>query len=356
VPQGSQIFLRDSASALRNRGHDVRVVVYGHGIGEDPSDMPIHRAPRLPGVRRTAAGPSIAKPLLDLLLVNTLRRVVRAQRVDVVAVHNYEALIVALAARVRSIVYFAHNAMADELPYHLSNPEWSATFGRWMDETFPRRADAVIAPHERLRDYLIECGCTTERVHVVPPLIRLPDFDPPEPARTDCPVLYTGNLDEYQNLDLLYRAMDGVLAEEPGTQLVIATPEPRPVDRDFVRFVTTPDWDAVARELRRDVVFVCPRASWSGYPVKLLNAMAAGLPIVCAESAAYPVTHQFDGLVVPDNDVPAMTASILRLMRDPELRATLGRRAQETWREKLDADVLAPRVEAVFRACYDQTP
>lgn len=354
VPQGSQVFMRDSALALRDRGHDVRLVVYGYGIGEDDSGLPVHRAPRFLGARKTTAGPSSAKPFLDALLVRTLRRTVKHHKVGVVAAHNYEALMVALAARTRPVVYFAHNAMADELPYHMTNADWSATFGRWLDETFPRRADAVIAPHERLREYLIECGCGAERVHVVPPIVRYPEVPPVDARRTDCPVLYTGNLDEYQNLDLLYRAMERVVAEEPGTQLVIATADPRPIEGDYVRRVLTPDRAALERELGHDVIFACPRASWSGYPVKLLNAMAAGLPIVCAESAAAPITHQYDGLIVPDNDAEAFSASILRLMRDPELRATLGARAQKTHREKLLPSVLAERIEEILRACYDR--
>ncbi len=157
VPQGSQIYLRDSALSLQERGHEVHLVVYGHGVGEDDSGLIVHRAPRVPGVRRTAAGPSAAKPLLDALLVQTLRRVVKKHDIQVVAAHNYEALMVALAARMRPIVYHAHNAMADELPYHMSSPEWSATLGKWLDEKFPRLADRIVAPHERLKEYLMEC-------------------------------------------------------------------------------------------------------------------------------------------------------------------------------------------------------
>jgi hypothetical protein len=52
--------------------------------------------------------------------------------------------------------------------------------------------------------------------------------------------------------------------------------------------------------LAPDAVVACPRVSWSGYPIKLLNAMAAGKAIVACASAAYPLTHERDGLVVPD--------------------------------------------------------
>ncbi|MCH7910597.1 MAG: glycosyltransferase, partial [Candidatus Hydrogenedentes bacterium] len=86
----------------------------------------------------------------------------------------------------------------------------------------------------------------------------------------------------------------------------------------------------IRRELARDVIFACPRTSWSGYPIKLPNAMASGLAIVCCESSAHPITHQYNGLIVPDNDVEAFAASILRLMKDPDLRRNLGAKARKT--------------------------
>ncbi|HIJ74210.1 MAG TPA: glycosyltransferase, partial [Candidatus Hydrogenedentes bacterium] len=235
VPQGSQVLLGNTANALRARGHDVHLVVYGHGMmdtrkpGSPPDalgDIPIHRCTRIPGARKTAAGPSFAKPFLDLGMVIALRRVVRDAKIDIVHAHNYEGLLVALAARKRPIVYHAHNAMTDELPYYFrskktgtipmerSEPGLSALspalprrFGAWLDRTFPRRADHVIAPHERLAKYLTQCGCASGRVSVIPPAVNADRFEESCVADALAPVLYAGNLDAYQNIDLLMRAM-----------------------------------------------------------------------------------------------------------------------------------------------------
>ena len=35
VPQGSQVFLRETALTLLNLGHEVHLVVYGYGVGEE---------------------------------------------------------------------------------------------------------------------------------------------------------------------------------------------------------------------------------------------------------------------------------------------------------------------------------
>ena len=354
VPQGSQVHLRNTALAIQEAGHEAHLVVYGmQGLGEDLSGLPVHRSAKLPGARKTGAGPSFFKPLLDAALVRTLRRVVRREEIVVVDAHNYEGLIVALAARKRPILYHAHNAMADELPYYFSNPDYAATLGAWLDKTFPKRADHIVAPHEALKDYLVTMGCSEDRISVIPPCIDVEAFEKASPKRKDAAVLYAGNLDDYQNVDLLFPVMERVEAEVPGTQLVIATSSVRIIEE--ARMVHSQDFAAIRRELARDVIFACPRTSWSGYPIKLLNAMAAALPIVCCKSSAHPITHQYNGLIVPDNDVEAFAASILRLMKDPDLRKNLGANARKTVEERHTRSVVAQSLQEVLDRLSDSS-
>ena len=87
-----------------------------------------------------------------------------------------------------------------------------------------------------------------------------------------------------------------------------------------------------------DAVFLCPRTSWSGYPIKLLNAMAAALPVVACESSAYPLRHNQTGFVVPDDAPEAFLAQTLELLDDPSLRKKFGtaakRKSSDLYRER----------------------
>ena len=188
---------------------------------------------------------------------------------------------------------------------------------------------------------------------MIPPCIDVQSFEEASPKRKDAAVLYAGNLDDYQNVDLLFPVMKRVEAEVPGTQLVIATSSVRIIEE--ARMVHSQDFAAIRRELARDVIFACPRTSWSGYPIKLLNAMAAALPIVCCKSSAHPITHQYNGLIVPDNDVEAFAASILRLMRDPDLRKNLGANARKTVEERHTRSVVAQSLQEVLDRLYDSS-
>ena len=354
VPQGSQVYLRNTALALRDAGHNVRLVTYGYGLGEDPSGLPLHRAPNLPFARRTAAGPSIAKPLQDAMLARTLRQVVRDHRIDVVNAHNYEALAVALAAGKRPIVYHAHNALADELPHYFPNRANAAALGRAFDKNLPRRADLVVTPHEELAVYLLGAGCIAERIRTVSPPIDLDAFVPRPPNGKLPALLYAGNLDAYQNLDLLGPVMRRVHDAVPEAKLVIATGATQSAAllraAELGRVVCEDSLNAALHELPQGAIFVCPRASWSGYPMKLLNAMAAGLPIVCSESAGHPFTDGEDALLTPDNNAQAFADAVIRLLRDAGLRARLSAAARRTAEQRHSFAAVSAQLDAHFHA------
>ena len=352
APQGSQIFLRDNALALRERGHDVHLVVYSYGQGRDQSGLPIHRCRRIPGEGKTAAGPSLAKPFQDLALVFKLREVVEKYRIDAVIAHNYEALLVGLMAGKRPLIYHAHNAMSDELPYYFRWRRWPAKLGRWLDRTFPRRADHVIVPHQRLAGHLVVRGCDHGKISIVPPPVRAGDFEPCAVGEALPPVLYTGNLDAYQNLGLLFAAMERVRKRYPEARLLIATAE----DAAFpdAEVVSVKGFDALHRVLAEDSVLAMPRVSWSGYPIKLLNAMAAGKAIVACHSAAYPLTDGVDGIVVQDDNPRFFAEALIRLMGDAKLRKKLGQAARAKVEREHQPEAVGAQLEAVVAEVLEQ--
>jgi glycosyltransferase involved in cell wall biosynthesis len=340
------VLLKDTALALQTHGHDVHLVVYGYGGNHDDSGLRVHRSRHVPGVRRTQAGPSPAKPLLDLALVGALRRVIRRHRIDVTLAHNYEGLLVALAARAHPIVYHAHNAMADELPHYSGFRFIGARLGAWLDRRFPRKAAHAVAPHAGLAAYLVACGCVPARVSVLAPPALAEWFDPAPAAGVCPPVLYTGNLDSYQNVAFLHHVMNRVRAVQPAAELVVATNDRRPFPG--VRIIPSPDFASVRAVLARDAVVVCPRISWSGYPIKLLNAMAAGKAIVACRSAAHPLEHERTGLVIDDNDEVAFADAVLRCMQSPSLRTALGTAARDGIRLHHSPERYAAALESIF--------
>jgi len=63
-------------------------------------------------------------------------------------------------------------------------------------------------------------------------------------------------------------------------------------------------------------------------PAKVFDAMAMAKPIIATQVSDLPYVLKNCGLIVPPSDTEALTESILRLYRDPELASQLGRRAR----------------------------
>jgi glycosyltransferase involved in cell wall biosynthesis len=78
-------------------------------------------------------------------------------------------------------------------------------------------------------------------------------------------------------------------------------------------------------------IFVFPSLS-EGMPLTLLEAMAAGMPVVTTETSgmADVVEDGFNGLLVPPADTESLVEAIERLLRSADLRKRLGQQAQET--------------------------
>jgi len=105
---------------------------------------------------------------------------------------------------------------------------------------------------------------------------------------------------------------------------------------------------ALAAEYNRADVFCLPSVQ-EGFGIVLLEAMAAGKPIVASRAAAIPEVAPHATLVKPDS-VAALAEGILTLNGSPELRAAQSAKGL-AWVEQFDA----PRVARVFVDAVDAT-
>jgi glycosyltransferase involved in cell wall biosynthesis len=72
-------------------------------------------------------------------------------------------------------------------------------------------------------------------------------------------------------------------------------------------------------------------SDYEGLPVAIIEAMAAGLPVVATAVGGIPelVEHNITGILVPPRDGQALAEALTALVRDPERRRALGERAGE---------------------------
>jgi glycosyltransferase involved in cell wall biosynthesis len=90
------------------------------------------------------------------------------------------------------------------------------------------------------------------------------------------------------------------------------------------------------------------RPECPGHPIKLLNYMLAGKPIVCFAGAAKGVRHLHDAFIVSDHDCDALGRGIITLLKDRALAAELGANARATVVAEFDWRQICRKIERIY--------
>jgi glycosyltransferase involved in cell wall biosynthesis len=85
-------------------------------------------------------------------------------------------------------------------------------------------------------------------------------------------------------------------------------------------------------------------------PQAIMEAMSLGLPSVVTPTGGIStmVDHDRTGLIVPPRDATALADALLRLLREPDTAARLGRAAQERYRRRYTTAIMTSALEDVF--------
>lgn len=238
---------------------------------------------------------------------------------------------------------------------------------RWLrTRELLRRLDAHVAVGEqscrRMEDfYALGRGSLRSIPNFVPDVPesqrRLPDRVPAAgPAGSDpgFTVGSLGRLDRMKGYDLLLAA----LAQIPEARLVVrgegserAALERQARELGVADRVELPGWHPEPRtELADWDVFCLPSRS-EGFPLSIVEAMLAGLPVVASRvgSVGEAVEEGRTGLLVAKDDVAGL-ADALRRLRDPAMRAAMGRAG----RARAAAHFTVARMAAAYCSLYDE--
>lgn len=197
-----------------------------------------------------------------------------------------------------------------------------------------RNAAAVLAVSQSTADSLAEFGVAAERIHVTPNgLTRLPAPPGASPAVEGSFILAVGTLEPRKGHEILLRAI--AAADLGATRLVLAGPpagrreeilrlaaELGIADRvDVLGFVS----DAALAGLYDSASLVCMPSLGEGFGIPVLEAMAAGAPVVASDLPAIREVTAGAAVLVPPGDVSALSAALQRALSDETRRDQLRR-------------------------------
>ena len=348
--RGTPVRIYEIAKELSELGHDVHVFTYHLGHLEKEANFNIHRIKNIPGYEIYSPGPNIRKLFqLDLLLTSLLIREFRENSYDVIHAHNYEGLLIGLIVKKMSdipLVYDAHNTLESELPYYYNLiPKFVKRWtGIMIDKIISRNADHIIAVTPDIKTKLvIRHKIKPEFIDVVGNGADIEHFKKTDfntvkhDAAIKKNILYAGNTASYQRIDLLLEIFRLIKSRNENVYLNIVTnscfdeysriAEKMSISQDIRLF--NADYSMQPEIFNSSDVALSTRIDCDGIPLKLLNYMSAGLPVVSFEGSAKIIIHNETGMIVKNGDTIAFADSVLELLNNDELSRKIGSNGYE---------------------------
>ncbi|MCP4655054.1 MAG: glycosyltransferase family 4 protein [bacterium] len=210
-------------------------------------------------------------------------------------------------------------------------PQLAERSPRWVRRVLDR-GDEIVAPTTFLGNLATRVHCT---VRIIPNFVRINEYDYRRRRSMRPRLLWMRTFHEIYQPQMAVRVLSSLCRNHAEATLTMAGQEKglfEPTRRlaeslglaDTVRFPGFLDAAGKRRELARHDIFLNTNRI-DNTPVSLVEAAAAGLPIVTTDVGGIPhlLRHGESALLVPDGDVEAMAHAVDRLLHAPELAQRL---------------------------------
>jgi len=346
----------DLSNALRARGHHVAIAGtrgkwMSEEIDSDFSYIDLHHV--------GDGGGSLPRRLMATArAAKALRRVLKAQRIELVHAHeSAPALVAGIATLGLDIPVY--------VTFHGAEPERIAQFGKIARMS----ADRILTPSRNsARDLREIGGVPSDRLQVMGLGVkRKPDSNRGHVAAIRKKLLgddgrllivTIARLTHQKGIDLLVEAARRSIARDPALRFVVVGDGPQRDDAeawaaaagisDKLTFVGHSD-EAQAYLAASDIFFLPSR--WESLPISIVEAFQRGLPVVAADTAGVEeLVDDSVGRLFQIGDVDAMVTALAELADDDALRARLSEAALRRSREdRFSPDHVHARFEQMYR-------
>jgi len=318
--------------------------------------------------RMTAAGARvflIGKRMRgDITPITKIANLIQAEKVDLLHLHNSPGAFWGTLAQIVSgtrvpIVRTEHN------PYlpHLMPGIYRALYSRFI-----RRAKRIICVSEMVRrSYVESFPSRAGRYVTVLNGVRVEDFEnlPPRPEccadfklAPEIRLIGTvGRMTAVKNQRLLIEAL--YLLRSKGTEAhlaIIGEGELREKLGAYAGDLGVSEYVSLVKETRNIAEFYgaldvfCLSSDSEGIPLTLLEAMAAGVPVVSTEVGGIPevIEDGVNGCLVPPGAPESLAKRVDEILGDPARGAELAAKARETVRTRFTAERMIRETEKIY--------
>ena len=225
---------------------------------------------------------------------------------------------------------------------------------RKLEQRVFTKADRVVVTTAEMRDTVLErYGVDGSRVQVIPNYVDTETFRPRANAtRESLRICFVGRLDDQKNPVALVEAVAGLDAElvMVGAGRLQGEVERAAAERGVrLRLPGRLPHEELPELFSTCDLFVLP-SNYEGHPKALLEAMAAGLPVVGTDvDGVRTLLRDRDNALVTGTSAPELHEAVRELVESPALRERLGRAARDFVVENYALEKIAPLELGIVR-------
>ncbi|MCB9079759.1 MAG: glycosyltransferase family 4 protein [Anaerolineaceae bacterium] len=326
------------AAGLQQRGHEVQIFAASSGFpGYDRLN---YRIMTRQIVTVPIAG-ALARIGFSPLTFITVKKMLRQEKFDIV--HLQEPLTPSLTWWFLMLASAQTTTVGTFHAYH-EQPHWLYRLGRPLFKRLFAKLDSLIAVSPPARQFA--GGMFPGNYRIIPNGIDLRRFGRPMPPLPSKPkqkinLLFVGRLDPRKGFAVLFEAFCRLQTHYPHLKLQVIGPVALGTMRmyrhmaqargitglEFIGYIAP---DRLPDFYHQADIFCAPSLGCESFGIVLLEAMAAGLPIVASDITGYRslLTSGQEGLLVPPGQPDSLTSALRRLIDQPDLRRRLGQSGQ----------------------------
>ncbi|MEY8197655.1 MAG: glycosyltransferase family 4 protein [Colwellia sp.] len=240
--------------------------------------------------------------------------------------------------------------------------ECSSKKQQHIRDTF-NMADKVIVLSSQWLRWVRTIVENTNKVCVV--YNAVPELELPVKKVEDQVILFLGRLGQRKGVGDLISAFSKLASQFPNCQLHLGG------DGDLLTYQMQIDnlglqeqikllgWVSGERKNQclADATIYCLPSYNEGFPMGVLEAMSAGIPVVASKAGGIPdaIEHKKEGLLIEAGDVEALAKSLTALLKSSDSRVMYSTAAKIKYRENFSPQVIMPQLERIYNELLGNT-
>lgn len=361
-----------------NAGAQIDLVVYNEGEAVTIPGVTIHRIKSPRWLRGIRPGISCKKLFCDLILMVHILKMVwqsRRQQYDIIHAVEESAFIAWLIKKIFKIPYIYD--MDSSLALQVTERWWWSRpllFIFQYLEGLAVRASLAVAPVcDAL--HIIATNHGSDSSVLLRDISLLPDSEDHSLSRqelfgtdikaSDIVILYVGNLESYQGIDLLLDAFNAICEEYPHAQLRIvggssesissyaARYQGSPVMRQ-TRFLGPRPIHTLAGLLKGADILVSPRTKGNNTPMKVYSYLHSGTVVLATNLPTHTQVLAENVSMLAEPNATDFGLALKKLLDNPELRITIGDTAKATAEKLYTKEAFEKQLSSLYDLVVEQ--